>query len=349
MVIVSLGFGGAKEADHAVVSVSGGLPAPSGTSASETYLYDADGNQVLTTSSQNGTPTDTISFDNYTETVISGGSTTTTKYYSINGQRLAERVGGATIDYLVSDLLGNQVLAINNVGSVIAVQLYEPYGQMNFSWCTMPTAHNYTGQRLDSQSGLLSYNFRWYDPLSRQFVRTDTKQTNAQGFNPYAYVNDNPETRNDPTGHWGWGTLLAVVAVVVVVAAVAVVAAPVVIAAAGAAAEVAADGAVDAATARGEAAAAGGDAAADACADAAADATADTATNTATDVSSEAGDTSNQITLYCGASNVNEINAFNDSGHIMSDAARTAYMESRYAGASVQTALSDAQAASDAA
>ncbi len=37
--------------------------APSGTSASETYLYDADGNQVLTTSSQNGTPTDTISFD----------------------------------------------------------------------------------------------------------------------------------------------------------------------------------------------------------------------------------------------------------------------------------------------
>jgi len=35
-------------------------------------------------------------------------------------------LGGATIDYLVSDLLGNVVMALNNVGSVIAVQLYEP-------------------------------------------------------------------------------------------------------------------------------------------------------------------------------------------------------------------------------
>jgi hypothetical protein len=70
-------------------------------------------------------------------------------------------MGGSTIDYLVSDLPGNQVLAINNVGSTLAVQIYEPYGQMNYAWGTMPTAHNYTGQRLDSQSGLLYYSFRW--------------------------------------------------------------------------------------------------------------------------------------------------------------------------------------------
>ncbi|MGH2509226.1 MAG: hypothetical protein ACRDHZ_17740 [Ktedonobacteraceae bacterium] len=31
---------------------------------------------------------------------------------------------------------------------------------------------NYTDQRLDSQSGLLYYNFRWYDPVTRQFART---------------------------------------------------------------------------------------------------------------------------------------------------------------------------------
>jgi hypothetical protein len=125
---------------------------------------------------------------------------------------------------------------------------------------------------------------------------------NAQGFNPYASVNDNPETKNDPSGHWGWGTVLAVVAVV---------AAPVVMAAAGAAAEVAADGAVagavaegavDAAAAGGEAAAAaGGEAAAtaggeavsaggEAAADASAEASADATAETATDASSEAGD-----------------------------------------------------------
>lgn len=200
------------------------------------------------------------------------------------------------------------------MGTVIAVQLYELYGQINYAWGSMPTSHNYTGQRLDSQSGLLSYQFRWYDPFSGQFTRTATKQNNAQGFNPYAYVSDNPETKNDPTGHWGWGAILAVVAVVVVVAVVAVVAAPVVIAAAGAAAEVAADGAVagavaegavDAAAAGGEAAAAaggeaaaaaGGEAAATAGGEAAAtggeaaaDASADATADTATDASSEVG------------------------------------------------------------
>jgi RHS repeat-associated protein len=204
--------------------------APSGTSASETYLYDNEGNQVLTTTSQNGTPTDTVYFDTYTEMVIPGSTTTTTTYYSIKGQRLAEKVG-STLSYLITDLLGNVVMALNSQGTATAVELYEPYGQKNYTWGTMPTAHNYTGQRLDSQSGLLYYNFRWYDPLTGVFVRTDTKQNNAQGFNPYAYVNDNPETKNDPTGHWGWGDVLTFTAIAVAVAVGAVVAAPVIVAA----------------------------------------------------------------------------------------------------------------------
>ncbi|HLG76689.1 MAG TPA: RHS repeat-associated core domain-containing protein, partial [Ktedonobacteraceae bacterium] len=175
--------------------------APSGTVGSAHYLYDNEGEQVLTTSTQNGTPTDTIYFDSYTETVIASGSTTTTRYYSANGQRLAMRVGGATLDYLISDLLGNVVLALNNVGSVIAARLYEPYGSQNYAWGTMPTAHNYTGQRLDSQSGLLYYNFRWYDPVLGQFARTDTIQGNFTGVDPYGYVSDSPEDMVDPTGH----------------------------------------------------------------------------------------------------------------------------------------------------
>src|SRR5579875_1755397 len=76
--------------------------APSGTVGSAHYLYDNEGNRVLTNSANAGTTTDTISFDGYTETVLSGGTTATTKYYSLNGQRIAVRVGsGSTLDYLV--------------------------------------------------------------------------------------------------------------------------------------------------------------------------------------------------------------------------------------------------------
>lgn len=125
-----------------------------------------------------------------------------------DSQRLAEKVGG-TLSYLVTDLLNNVVMAVSSSGTATAVELYEPYGQINYSWGTMPTAHNYTGQRLDSQNGLLYYNFRWYDPFTGRFVRADTIQGNLTGMDSYAYVSDNPEGMGDPTGHdgislWGW-------------------------------------------------------------------------------------------------------------------------------------------------
>src|SRR5579875_3497619 len=101
---------------------------------------------MRSTSSVNGTPTDMVYFDTYTETVISGSSTTTTKYDSVNGQRLAEKVG-SSLSSLISDLSGNVVMAVNSIGTVSAVELSEPYGQMNYSWGAMPTAHAYTGQR----------------------------------------------------------------------------------------------------------------------------------------------------------------------------------------------------------
>ena len=175
--------------------------APSGTVGSAHYLYDIEGNRVLTNSSNAGSTTDTVYFDGYTETVISGGTTTTTKYYSANGTRVAVRIGGATLDYLLSDPLGSNSVALNNTGQVIGLQHYSPYGTVDYSWGSMPTSFNYAGERLDSQTGLLYDNFRYYDPLSGRFVRADNVQDNSGGMDPYAYVGDNPETRNDPSGH----------------------------------------------------------------------------------------------------------------------------------------------------
>jgi hypothetical protein len=42
----------------------------------------------------------------------------------------------------VTDLLSNVVMVIGASGTVAAVELYEPYGQMNYSWGSMPTDKN---------------------------------------------------------------------------------------------------------------------------------------------------------------------------------------------------------------
>jgi len=65
----------------------------------------------------------------------------------------------------------------------------------------MPTTYNFTGQRLDSVTGLLYYNARYYDPFSGRFITADTVQSNANGRDPYAYVGDDPVEKTDPSGH----------------------------------------------------------------------------------------------------------------------------------------------------
>jgi len=65
----------------------------------------------------------------------------------------------------------------------------------------MPTTYNFTGQRLDSVTGLLYYNARYYDPFSARFTTADTVDTNAKGMDPYAYVGDDPVEKTDPSGH----------------------------------------------------------------------------------------------------------------------------------------------------
>lgn len=181
--------------------------APSGTTASDSFLYDGEGNRVLQSASStvNGTTTvtDTITFDGYTESTITGGTTTTINYYSLGGQRVALQQGNNPVTYLISDLLGSVDVAVNAGGAITAVQLYWPYGEGEFSWGTMPTTYNFTGQRLDSVTGLLYYNARYYDPFSARFTTADTVENNANGMDPYAYVGDDPVGKKDPTGHDG--------------------------------------------------------------------------------------------------------------------------------------------------
>ena len=84
---------------------------------------------------------------------------------------------------------------------------YDPYGEVLTS--TLPvtlTDRLFTGQRLDSSSGLYYYNARYYDPHLGRFIQPDSlvpDPLNPQAWNRFSYVYNNPASYVDPSGHDG--------------------------------------------------------------------------------------------------------------------------------------------------
>jgi RHS repeat-associated protein len=68
---------------------------------------------------------------------------------------------------------------------------------------TTPTNYTYTGQYSNmGDFGLMFYNARWYDPAIGRFAQADSiVPGGVQGYDRYAYVNNNPVRYNDPSGH----------------------------------------------------------------------------------------------------------------------------------------------------
>ncbi len=85
---------------------------------------------------------------------------------------------------------------------------YRPYGEVRTPGEPVAglTAHTFTGQALDPDTGLMYYRARWYDPRLGRFVSADTvvpEPGNPQALNRYAYAGNNPVLYNDPSGHCG--------------------------------------------------------------------------------------------------------------------------------------------------
>jgi RHS repeat-associated protein len=138
-----------------------------------------------------------------------------TSYYSFGGKlvgmRLANQSNPATDGQLrvVGDHLGSATLVIDTYSGtggprVIHRQFYKPYGEVALSSGSSRTSVGYTGQRLDTDSGLMFYNARFYDPVLSYFVSADTiaaDKNDPKTRNRYSYVLNNPVKYNDPSGN----------------------------------------------------------------------------------------------------------------------------------------------------
>jgi len=174
-----------------------------GSNGQEQYVYDAGGNRVLRRSTSSGTTMTVYAFGLEEHSYNgSGGHLSDIYYYSLGGMLVGESTSSGTNMFL-TDALGSVIETISaapNSAAVQGNQVYGPYGSSRYQQGTMGTAKGFTGQYTDTVTGLDYYNARYYDPVVGLFLSVDKVSGNMQGMDPYAYVGDNPETKNDPTG-----------------------------------------------------------------------------------------------------------------------------------------------------
>ncbi|REK23906.1 MAG: RHS repeat-associated core domain-containing protein [Planctomycetota bacterium] len=97
-----------------------------------------------------------------------------------------------------------------STGLVVERYHYDSYGQVEFlndvfaSLGTQATQYGndflYTGRKLDSETGLMYYRARYYDPALGKFVQRDPIGYSAGDSNLYRYVGNSPVNAVDPSG-----------------------------------------------------------------------------------------------------------------------------------------------------
>jgi RHS repeat-associated protein len=175
-----------------------------GSQATENDVYDGEGNLVQRITTPGGTnpPTTTTTFvGGLEEITVTGSTTTTTKYYDAGPVQVIAVNG--SFSYLVQDTLGSIAIEMGSSGNLRGSQLFAPYGSQRYSTGFFDTNYGFTDQYANANSGLDYYGARYYDPVIGQFTSADT----VQGPNRFGYVEGNPETFIDPTGHQDCGFL----------------------------------------------------------------------------------------------------------------------------------------------
>jgi|GEM_PF-6336494 len=108
------------------------------------------------------------------------------------------------VTYIHTDMLGSPTLKTDLAGNAVAKYHYKPFGDTQEA---KGEELGYTGHLEDTDLNLTYMQARYYDPVVGRFYSNDPVDAlehlnhgNIQGFNRYAYANNNPYKYTDPTG-----------------------------------------------------------------------------------------------------------------------------------------------------
>ena len=166
-----------------------------------TYAYDGDG--IRESKTVSGTTTH-FTWDGVGGNVLQqyDGTTKTSFIYGPGGIPV-EQIAGSTTTYLHHDQLGSIRLITDSAGATgtATTRTWDPYGNSVSTSGSLTSPFGFTGQYIDSESGLVYLRARYYDPTTAQFLTRDPAV--AMTMSPYAYVAGNPLNRTDATGKCG--------------------------------------------------------------------------------------------------------------------------------------------------
>jgi RHS repeat-associated protein len=112
-------------------------------------------------------------------------------YLHLPGVIMTEKAG--EVRYLLSDGLGSVRQAVDDTGSVVAYNEFDPYGKpVNNGG----EPYGFTGEWWENEVGLLNLRARWYSPESGTFLSVDP----VEGEPAYQYVRGNVVNRTDASG-----------------------------------------------------------------------------------------------------------------------------------------------------
>lgn len=154
----------------------------------------------------------------------------------VDGRRIVARIAPAGTSFIHADHLGGVVAVTDGAGAVVETIRYDPYGQViehtGPGGGAGPGAGagaagpiGFTGGTVESWSGLLYLQARYYHPRLGRFVSPDAIVSNAADpmqWGLFIYCRNNPVTFIDPSGHDVLASILAGIAIVLLIVALAV-------------------------------------------------------------------------------------------------------------------------------
>lgn len=169
---------------------------------SSTDRYDADGNRLLHTD-----PTGTTLYLGGTELKATPSGVSAARTYTFAGLPVAVRtstagVSGTVMSWLDSDGQGTATATISSTTGAKARRYFDPYGNPRGAGVSWPVNHGYLDKTTDPLTATAHLGAREYDPGLGRFLSVDPvlDTGNPGHLNGYAYGENSPITKSDPTG-----------------------------------------------------------------------------------------------------------------------------------------------------